>query len=90
MLHFISILIVSGVANYWIFLVMVFVIVVFIMLRTYYLRTSQEIKRLEAVGEYSLMNCTQIYSILYILPALLPNCIGVGKYHAGDMISILV
>ena len=56
MLHFVSIMIVSGVANYWIFLPMVFVIVAFVMLRSYYLRTSREMKRLEAVGEYIILH----------------------------------
>ena len=51
MLNFVSILIVSGVANYWIFLVMCFIIAVLILLRGYYLRTARSIKRLEAVGE---------------------------------------
>ena len=60
MLHFVSIMIVSGVANYWIFLPMAFVIVAFILLRCYYLRTSREIKRLEAVGEYYPKYCIHV------------------------------
>ena len=53
MLQFLSIMIVSGVANNYIFIPMVFVILAFILLRWYYLRTSREVKRLEAVGKYS-------------------------------------
>ena len=53
MLQFLSIMIVSGVANYYIFIPMVFVILAFILLRWYYLRTSREVKRLEAVGKCS-------------------------------------
>lgn len=54
MLQFLSIMIVSGAANAYLFIVMVFVIVAFILLRSYYLRTSREVKRLEAVGKYTL------------------------------------
>ena len=54
MLQFLSIMIVSGVANYYIFIVMVFVIVAFFLLRSYYLKTSREVKRLEAVSEFYL------------------------------------
>lgn len=63
MLQFISILIVSGVANYWMFLVMALVIVVFGVLRSYYLRTSREIKRLEAVGEYPLIHNIHVVAV---------------------------
>lgn len=54
MLQFLSIMLVSGAANAYLFIVMVFVIIAFILLRSYYLRTSREVKRLEAVGKHPL------------------------------------
>ena len=73
MLQFLSIMIVSGVANYYIFIVMFFVIIAFILLRSYYLLTSREVKRLEAVGKYTLGHAltdqmwTQCTYVLYYI-----------------------
>ena len=50
LLRIFSILIVAGVANYFIFIPVVIVVCVFIAIRWYYLTTAREIKRLEAIG----------------------------------------
>ena len=51
-LRFISIMVIAGIANYYIFIPIVLVLVVFLLLRAYYLTSAREIKRLEAIGEY--------------------------------------
>ena len=50
LLRIFSILIVAGVANYFIFIPVVIVVGVFIAIRWDYLTTAREIKRLEAIG----------------------------------------
>ena len=50
MLRFLAIMIVAGAANSYIFIPVAVVVVLFLVLRWYFLRTSREIKRLEAIG----------------------------------------
>lgn len=50
MLRFLAIMIVAGAANAYIFIPVAVVVVLFLALRYYFLRTSREIKRLEAIG----------------------------------------
>jgi ABC-type multidrug transport system fused ATPase/permease subunit len=49
MFHFLAIMIFASVANYFIVFPMIALIIVFLAMRFYYLKSSQEIKRLEAV-----------------------------------------
>ena len=49
-LRCLSVLVISGIANYYIFIPVVLVLVVFLLLRAYYLTSAREIKRLEAIG----------------------------------------
>ena len=54
-LRCLSVLVITGIANYYIFIPVVLVLVVFLLLRAYYLTSAREIKRLEAIGEYAIM-----------------------------------
>ena len=50
MLRFLAIMIVAGAANVYVFIPVAIVVVLFVALRWYFLTTSREIKRLEAIG----------------------------------------
>ena len=50
LLRFIAIIITAIVSNPWVLIPASVIIVLFVVMRTYYLKTSREIKRLEAVG----------------------------------------
>ncbi len=49
-LRFIVILLVACIANYWIIIPAAILVTFFVIMRWYYLKTSREIKRLEAIG----------------------------------------
>lgn len=53
MLRFLAIMIVAGAANVYVFIPVGIVVVLFLLLRWYFLKTSREIKRLEAIGALS-------------------------------------
>ena len=53
MFHFLAIMIFASVANWFIIFPMIALIIVFLAMRFYYLKSSQEIKRLEAVGRFT-------------------------------------
>ena len=54
MLRFLAIMIVAGAANVYVFIPVGIVVVLFLVLRWYFLTTSREIKRLEAIGVLSM------------------------------------
>ncbi len=54
LLRFFAIIVTASAANYWVLIPAVIVIVVFIVIRWYYLKTSRDVKRLEAIGELQL------------------------------------
>lgn len=62
MLRFLAIMIVAGAANVYIFIPVVIVIALLLALRWYFLRTSREIKRLEAIGVFSVVLCSEMSS----------------------------
>ena len=70
-LRFLSILVISGIANHYIFIPIVLVLVVFLVLRAYYLTSAREVKRLEAIGEYGVramcIHCWSVYCRLAVL-----------------------
>ena len=52
---FLSAVILAIVGNYWIIIPSFFLFLSLVFLRAYYLRTSRDIKRLEAIGNYVFM-----------------------------------
>ena len=62
LLRFLAIVTTAAAANAYIVIPVVFVIAVFLCLRWYYLKTSRDVKRLEAICEYYY---TPLYNILY-------------------------
>ena len=50
-LRFLAIIVTACVSNPWILIPAAVIMICFILLRTYYLKTSRDIKRLEAVGQ---------------------------------------
>ena len=51
LLRFLAIIITAIVSNIWVLIPAAVIMTLFIALRTYYLKTSRDIKRLEAVGQ---------------------------------------
>ena len=49
-LRFLAIMVTAAVSNYWVLIPAVLVMTIFLALRWYFLKTSREIKRLEAIG----------------------------------------
>ena len=49
-LRFLAIMVTAVVSNYWVLIPAVLVMTIFLALRWYFLKTSREIKRLEAIG----------------------------------------
>ena len=73
MLHFLAIMVVAGAANVYIFIPVAVVIVLLLALRWYYLKTSREIKRLEAIGVLSVqLYAVRCQPLLTILPSPSP------------------
>ena len=68
MLRFLAIMIVAGAANVYIFIPVAIVIVLLLALRWYFLRTSREIKRLEAIGVFSVVLCSEMSSTAHHPP----------------------
>ena len=52
LLRFLAIILTAAASNYWVFIPAFLVIAVFLFFRWYYLKTSREIKRLEAIGRF--------------------------------------
>ena len=50
MVRFLAIMVTTAVSNYWVLIPAFLIITIFLALRWYYLKTSREIKRLEAIG----------------------------------------
>ena len=73
-LRFLAIMVTAAVSNYWVLIPAVLVMTIFIALRWYFLKTSREIKRLEAIG-----------MIHYVVP--LP-CLPHLQYLAGYSMQI--
>ena len=63
MLRFLAIMVVAGAANPYIFIPVVVVVVLLLALRWYFLTTSREIKRLEAIGVLyiSVTRCSEMW-----------------------------
>ena len=55
MTKFFAVLIVAGIANWYIFIPVAFVIVAFLFVRWYFLKAGREMKRLEAIGQFSIV-----------------------------------
>ena len=52
MTRFFAVLIVAGIANWYIFIPVAVVIVAFLFVRWYFLKAGREVKRLEAIGQF--------------------------------------
>ena len=52
MTRFFAVLIVAGIANWYVFIPVAFVIVAFLFVRWYFLKAGREMKRLEAIGQF--------------------------------------
>ena len=52
LLRFLAIMVTAAVSNYWVLIPAVLVMTIFLAFRWYYLKTSREIKRLEAIGMF--------------------------------------
>lgn len=50
LLRFLAIIVTAIASNYWVAIPAVVVVVAFLILRWYYLKTSRDVKRLEAIG----------------------------------------
>ena len=60
LVNFLGVVVTVCAANPWVLIPAVVIMTSFFLLRTYYLKTSREIKRLESVGEFN----TQVLRIL--------------------------
>ncbi len=56
LLRFFAIILTASSSNPWIFIPAAVVIVAFLALRSYYLKTSRDVKRLEAIGDHAAMS----------------------------------
>ena len=52
LLRFLAIILMAAASNYWVLIPAFLVMAVFLFFRWYYLKTSREIKRLEAIGRF--------------------------------------
>ena len=56
LLRFLAIILTAAASNYWVLIPAFLVMAVFLFFRWYYLKTSREIKRLEAIGKFQVPN----------------------------------
>lgn len=68
LLRFLAIIITACVSNPWVLIPAVVVMAMFLLLRTYYLKTSRDIKRLEAVGKGVSTRCVPTAGIVSMVP----------------------
>ena len=61
MIKFFAVLVVAGIANWYVFIPVFVVIVAFLFVRWYFLKAGREMKRLEAIGQFSIVRTAACY-----------------------------
>ena len=61
MIKFFAVLVVAGIANWYVFIPVGVVIVAFLFVRWYFLKAGREMKRLEAIGQFSIVRTPACY-----------------------------
>ena len=60
LLRFLAIILTAAASNYWVLIPAFLVMAVFLFFRWYYLKTSREIKRLEAIGRFQVSGLRKV------------------------------